>query len=126
MLQIADLIHEHNGVARKLFTERMEALMDNALIEAIQTQKDIVYADIYDSYSSYNSMLERKYRFDADRIRKVKEETIAPEMYQYVLRKIVERYSQEGYTLRCEVNNLSNNYIKFVGLKELVFDLQEN
>lgn len=122
MLQVTDLIHEHKGVARKVLTERIEQLMDNALVEAIKNEKDIAHADIYDSYNSYNSMLERKYRFDTDRTRKVKEETVAPEMYQYVLRKIVDKYIQAGYPLRYEINNMSNNYIKFVGLKELVFN----
>lgn len=122
MLQVTDLIQEHRGVARELFTERMEELIDKALIEAIEKQQDIATAYIYDSYNSYNYMIERKHRLDTDRIRKVKEETIAPEIYQYVLRKIVERYVEAGYPLRYEINNLSNNYIKFVGLKDLVFN----
>lgn len=121
MLQVTDLIHEYKGVAREVLTERMEALIDNALIEAIQNQEDIATAYIYDSYNNYNYMIERKHRLDADRIRKVKEETITAEMYQHVLKKIVEDYIQAGYPLRYDIGSMHNNYIKFVGLKELVF-----
>ena len=119
MLQVTDLIHEHKGVAREALIEHVEDLMDKALIEAIENQEDIATVYIYASYDSYNYMLERKYKFDADRIRKIKDETITHEMYQYVLKKIVKRYA--GYPLRYEINSMFNNYIKFVGLKDLVF-----
>lgn len=120
MLQVTDLIHEHKGVAREALIQHLEELMDNALVEAIKNQEDIVTTYVYPSYDSYNSMLERKYKFDADRIRKIKDETITIEMYQHVLKKIVERYA--GYPLRYEINGMYNNYIKFVGLKDLVFN----
>lgn len=122
MLQVTDLIHEYKGVARKVLTERIEALIDNALIEAIENQEDIATAYIFANYDGYNYMLKRKHNLDTDRERKIKEETITFEMYQHVLKQIVERYIQEGYPLRYEIDSTSNNYIKFVGLKELVFN----
>lgn len=121
MLQVTDLIHEHKGVAREALTEHLEELMDNALMEAIDNEEDIVKAHIYPSYNGYNYTLEKKYNLDNNRIRKIKQETITMEMYQYVLKQIVEKYIQEGYPLRYDISGASNNYIKFVGLKELVF-----
>ena len=121
MLQVTDLINEHKGVAREALTEHLEELMDNALTEAIDNEEDIVKAHIYPSYDGYNYTLERKYKLDNDRIRKIKQETITMEMYQHVLKKIVERYIQAGYPLRYDIGSMSKNYIKFVGLKELVF-----
>lgn len=121
MLQVTDLINEHKGIAREALIENLEELMDNALTEAIDNEEDIVKAHIYSSYESYNYMLERKHNLEVDRARKIKQETITMEMYQHVLRKIVERYTQEGYPLHYEVNSMYKNYIKFVGLKELVF-----
>ena len=126
MLQVTDLINEHKGVAREALIEHLEELMDNALTEAIDNEEDIVKAHIYPSYDDYNSMLESKYKFDNNRIRKIKQETITIEMYQYVLRKIVERYTKAGYPLSYEVNSMYKNYIKFVGLKGLAFDSQES
>ena len=121
MLQVTDLINEHKGVAREALVEHIEDLMDDALIEAIKKREDTVKACIYSSYHNYNSMLESKYRFDTDSKRKIKEETITLEMYQYVLKKIIERYIEAGYPLRYDISGMSNNYIKFVGLKDLVF-----
>ena len=122
MLQITDLIHEHKGVAREALIEHIEDLMDNALIEAIKEREDIVKVCIYSNYDGYNSMLEIKYKFDTDRISKIKEKTITFEIYQYVLKKIIERYIEAGYPLRYDISGMFNNYIKFVGLKELVFN----
>lgn len=121
MLQVTDLINEYKGVARQAFIERMVKLIDNALIEAIENQEDISTAYIYANYDGYNYMLKRIHNLDTDRERKIKEETITLEMYRHVLKQIVERYIQEGYSLRYEINSTSNNYIKFVGLKDLVF-----
>ena len=122
MLQVTDLINEHKGVAREALIEHLEELMDNALTEAIDNEEDIIKAHIYPSYDGYNYMLERKYNLDNDRIRKIKQETITMEMYQHVLRKTAERYTEAGYYLRYEVNSMYKNYIKFVGLKDLVFN----
>ena len=126
MLQVTDLIHEHKGVAREALIEHLEELMDNALMEAIDNEEDIVKVHIYNNYQSYNYILEKKYNIDTDRVRRIKNETITMEMYQHVLKKIVEKYTEAGYPLSYEVNSINKNYIKFVGLKGLAFDSQES